>query len=82
MSTKIVASQTQRAPKVPPTPGPAAEAPPAASVPAWQPSRKTLALRAFARDKAAVAALVVDVLERMDPELPDPEPGIEDLEIV
>ena len=30
----------------------------------------------------AVAALVVDALERMDPKLPDPEPGIEDLEIV
>jgi PPK2 family polyphosphate:nucleotide phosphotransferase len=30
----------------------------------------------------AVAAVVVDALERMDPELPDPEPGIEELEIV
>ena len=30
----------------------------------------------------AVAALVVDALERMSPRLPDPEPGIEDLEIV
>ena len=29
----------------------------------------------------AVAALVVDALERMDPKLPEPEPGIEHLEI-
>jgi len=30
----------------------------------------------------AVAALVVDALERMDPKLPDPEPGIEEIEIL
>lgn len=30
----------------------------------------------------AVATLLVDALERMDPKLPDPEPGIEGLEIV
>jgi PPK2 family polyphosphate:nucleotide phosphotransferase len=30
----------------------------------------------------AVATLLVDALERMDPQLPDPEPGLEDLEIV
>jgi PPK2 family polyphosphate:nucleotide phosphotransferase len=30
----------------------------------------------------AVATLLVDALERMDPQLPEPEPGLEDLEIV
>jgi len=30
----------------------------------------------------AVATLLVDALERMDPKLPDPEPGIEGLKIV
>jgi polyphosphate kinase 2 (PPK2 family) len=30
----------------------------------------------------AVATLLVDVLERMDPKLPEPEPGLEELEIV
>ncbi len=30
----------------------------------------------------AVAELLVDALERMDPQLPDPEPGIEDVKIV
>jgi PPK2 family polyphosphate:nucleotide phosphotransferase len=30
----------------------------------------------------AVATLLVDALERMDPQLPEPEPGLDDLEIV
>jgi PPK2 family polyphosphate:nucleotide phosphotransferase len=30
----------------------------------------------------AVATLLVDALERMDPQLPEPEPGLEELEIV
>lgn len=30
---------------------------------------------------AAVAALLVEALERIDPQLPDPEPGVEDLRI-
>jgi polyphosphate kinase 2 (PPK2 family) len=30
----------------------------------------------------AVATLLVDALERMDPQLPEPEAGLEDLEIV
>ena len=30
----------------------------------------------------AVATLLVDALERMDPQLPEPEPGLEDLEVV
>ena len=29
----------------------------------------------------AVATIVVDVLERLDPRLPDPEPGLEELVI-
>jgi hypothetical protein len=30
----------------------------------------------------AVATLLVDALEQMDPQLPEPEPGLDELEIV
>jgi ABC-type dipeptide/oligopeptide/nickel transport system permease subunit len=63
MSAEIIANQTQQATQVPPTPEPPVKPTPAAAgLPARQPSRKRLALRAFGRDKAAVVALVVLLL--------------------
>lgn len=64
MSAEIITNETRQATQVPPTPEPPAERKPVTdSIPGRrQSSRKRLALRAFARDKAAVVALVVLLL--------------------